>query len=91
MKCLSWDESKEKVVNVICLIKCEAKKSASSAEASKIIQESRVSVIKCIFRLTCLFGQMVFKKCITFLKSLLWLFTVSLKNRRDLPNTERSI
>ena len=66
MKCLSWDESKEKVVNVICLIKCEARKSASSAEASKIIQESRVSVIKCILKLTCPFGQIDCQKCVTF-------------------------
>ena len=42
MKCLSWNEAKEKVVNVICMLKCEAKKLAASNSAMLKIKENRV-------------------------------------------------
>ena len=43
MKCMTWNEDKEKVVNVICVLKCEAKKMAASAQASTKLEEIRVS------------------------------------------------
>ena len=43
MKCMTWNEDKEKVVNVICVLKCEAKKMAASAQASTKLDEIRVS------------------------------------------------
>ena len=43
MKCLAWSEDAEKVVNVMCLVKCEAKKVAASTSATENVREIRVS------------------------------------------------
>ena len=43
MKCLTWNADKEKVVNVICVLKCEAKKMAAAGEAASKLREIRVS------------------------------------------------
>ena len=43
MKCLTWNADKEKVVNVMCVLKCEAKKMAASGQASNKLEEIRVS------------------------------------------------
>ena len=45
MKCLKWSENKEKVVNVICLLKCEAKKMAAAGEAAASLEEIRVGYL----------------------------------------------
>ena len=45
MKCMTWSEDKEKVVNVMCLLKCEAKKVSAAGMASEQLQEIRVSTI----------------------------------------------
>ena len=44
MNCMKWNEDKERVVNVICLLKCEAKKMAAAGEAAASLREIRVSV-----------------------------------------------
>ena len=43
MKCMTWNADKEKVINVICVLKCEAKKMAASGQASTNLEEIRVS------------------------------------------------
>ena len=43
MKCTTWNADKEKVINVICVLKCEAKKMTASAQASAKLEEIRVS------------------------------------------------
>ena len=43
MKCLTWNEDKEKVIHVICVLKCEAKKTAAAGEAASSLREMRVS------------------------------------------------
>ena len=45
MKCLTWSEDAEKVVNVMCLVKCEAKKVTASSTATGHVREIRVSWI----------------------------------------------
>ena len=45
MKCLTWNEDSEKVVNVMCLVQCEAKKVSAVAAASQNLREIRVSCI----------------------------------------------
>ena len=42
MNCMTWSEDKEKVVNVICLLKCEAKKPAAAEEASSKMDKIKV-------------------------------------------------
>ena len=44
MQCMTWNEDKEKVVNVICVLKCEAKKMAAAGEAAANLREIRVCV-----------------------------------------------
>ena len=43
VKCMTWNEHKDKVINVICLLKCEAKKMAVAGEAAKMLDEIRVT------------------------------------------------
>ena len=43
MKCMTWNADKEKVINVICVLKCEAKKTAAAVEAASNLREIRVS------------------------------------------------
>ena len=43
LKCLTWNENAEKVVNVMCLVKCEAKKVSAAKSADQKLQEIRVS------------------------------------------------
>ena len=43
MKCMKWAAEKDKVVNVICLLKCEAKKVVSAGKASENLRKIRVS------------------------------------------------
>ena len=43
MKCMTWHAGKEKVINVICVLKCEAKKTAAAGEAASNLREIRVS------------------------------------------------
>ena len=43
VKCMEWSEDREKVVNVICLLKCEAKKVGAASNAADNLQEIRVS------------------------------------------------
>ena len=43
MNCMTWNADKEKVVNVICVLKCEAKKMAAAGEAASNLREIRVS------------------------------------------------
>eukprot|EP00112_Aurelia_sp_Birch-Aquarium-sp1_P001545 Seg1167.1 transcript_id=Seg1167.1/GoldUCD/mRNA.D3Y31 product="hypothetical protein" protein_id=Seg1167.1/GoldUCD/D3Y31 len=42
VKCMEWSEDREKVVNVICLLKCEAKKVGAASGAADSLQEIRV-------------------------------------------------
>ena len=42
MDCMTWSEDSEKVVNVVCLLKCEAKKIAAAGEAASSLDEIRV-------------------------------------------------
>ena len=42
MKCMTWKEDAEKVINVICLLKCEAKKMAAVGDADRMLDEIRV-------------------------------------------------
>eukprot|EP00794_Sanderia_malayensis_P008627 gene8627-9557_t len=42
LKCMTWNEGKEKVVNVICLLKCEAKKYSSAGSSVKELKEIRL-------------------------------------------------
>ena len=42
MKCMSWKENKEKVVNVVCALKCEAKKTAAAGEAVEHLEKIKV-------------------------------------------------
>eukprot|EP00794_Sanderia_malayensis_P008626 gene8626-9556_t len=42
LKCMTWNEGKEKVVNVICLLKCEAKKYSSTGASVKELKEIRL-------------------------------------------------
>ena len=42
MKCMSWQENKEKVVNVVCALKCEANKAAAAGKAAEHLQEIKV-------------------------------------------------
>ena len=44
MKCMAWKEDKEKVVDVICLLKCEAKKMAAAGDADRVLDEMRVNM-----------------------------------------------
>ena len=44
MKCMTWKEETEKVINVICLLKCEAKKMAAAGDADKVLDEIRVNM-----------------------------------------------
>ena len=44
MKCMAWKEDKEKVVDVICLLKCEAKKMAAAGDADRVLDEIRVNM-----------------------------------------------
>ena len=43
VKCMVWNEDKEKVVNVICILKCEAEKLSSSENAISNLRDIRVS------------------------------------------------
>ena len=45
MKCMSWKANKEKAINVVCLLKCEAKKTAAAGEATKDLEEIKVCVL----------------------------------------------
>ena len=45
MKCMTWSEDKEKVVNVMCLLKCEAKKIAAAGEAASSLDDVRVRLL----------------------------------------------
>ncbi len=42
MKCLTWNENKEKVVNVICLLKCEAAKYTASGSGKSDLDNTKV-------------------------------------------------
>jgi len=44
MNCMTWNADKEKVVNVICVLKCEAKKMAAAGEAASNLREIRILV-----------------------------------------------
>ena len=44
MKCMTWKEDTEKVINVICLLKCEAKKMAAAGNADRMLDEIRVNM-----------------------------------------------
>ena len=43
MKCMTWNADKEKVINVMCVLKCEAKKVKGASEAGAYLHEIRVS------------------------------------------------
>ena len=42
MKCLTWNADKEKVINVICVLKCEARKTAAAGETASNLEKIRV-------------------------------------------------
>eukprot|EP00794_Sanderia_malayensis_P008625 gene8625-9555_t len=42
LKCMTWNEGKEKVVNVICLLKCEAKKYSSAGGSLRELSNIRL-------------------------------------------------
>ena len=42
MKCMTWRENKDKVINVMCVLKCEAKKMTAAGEAAASLQDIRV-------------------------------------------------
>ena len=42
MDCMIWEENKEKVINVVCLLKCEAKKFSAAEQAADTLREIRV-------------------------------------------------
>ena len=44
MKCLTWKADKDKVINVMCVLKCEAKKMAAAGEATAGLQDIRVRI-----------------------------------------------
>lgn len=48
MKCMKWNEDHEKVINVICIVECEAKKFSSSSSAYGKLDEIRVSEDLCL-------------------------------------------
>ena len=43
VKCMTWNAEKEKVINVICALKCEAAKVKEASEAEAHLAEIRVS------------------------------------------------
>ena len=45
MKCMTWSEDKEKVVNVMCVLKCEARKVSASGMASEDVKKIRVILL----------------------------------------------
>ena len=42
MKCTSWKANKDKAINVMCLLKCEAKKTAAAGEATSDLEKMKV-------------------------------------------------
>ena len=43
MTCISWNVEKERVINVVCVLKCEASKVAAAGKASNNLEGIKVS------------------------------------------------